>query len=137
MGRLSCALVLTPIGDAVAIAFRIGNPSERPVSLQHPIPFLNFELRAESDDGPIPIVQAAYDTGIAPREQVIPPHGEVRIDTPIRLRFDPNIAPSGGNDRRQWTLVAAPVPVRITARVRLVAETLECQESWAPEHSQS
>jgi hypothetical protein len=113
---LTCTLKLTPIdGGDVGMTFDLRNPGNQPVNLQYFQPFVEFSLTAQAQDGDVPLVQAHYDTGVQPISQTLGPGQSFQLETPIRLRFDPNVDPSGGNVLTRWTLRHAPVPVTLRA----------------------
>lgn len=134
METLACTLQLVPAGGReIGLAFELRNPGARAVTAQYFNPFLDFALTAHADDGEIPIVQPGYDTGQQPIAVTIPAGESIRIETPIRLRFDPDVPPSGGNVPTVWTLQHTPVPVLLRATLSLEGVTVgPCEARWVP-----
>jgi hypothetical protein len=134
METLACTLQLLPTGGSeIALAFEVRNAGGRPVTARYFRPYLDFELTATAADGPVPIVQPIHDTGLYPVEVTIEPGKTAHIETPIRLRFDPDVPPSGGDVPTVWTLRHAPVPVVLRAILRLDGATVgPCEAKWQP-----
>jgi hypothetical protein len=117
---LECALSVRPeAGGDIGLAFDIRNSGREPQELELSEPFLAFDLTAEAGHGPIPVVQPAYDVPVRPRAERIEPGRAVRIETPVTLRFDPDVPPSGGDVPTRWSLPSEPVPVRLRATIRV------------------
>ena len=133
-GPLTCTLDLTPAGGGeVGLAFGVGNPGSRPVTVQYYRPFIGFDLTADAADGRVPLVQPGYDVGVQPVTQTIGAGETVQIATPIRLRFDPQVAPSGGAEPTLWTLKHAPAPVHLQVTLRLSGATVApCSAQFDP-----
>ena len=56
-----------------------------------------------------------------------------RIETPIRLRFDPDVPPSGGDVPTRWTLQHDPVRVVLRATPHLEGAPVGlCEARWVP-----
>jgi hypothetical protein len=134
METLACTLQLVPTGgQEIGLAFELRNSGDRVVTAHSFTPFLDFVLTARADDGEIPIVQPGYDTGQQPIVMTIPAGESNRIATPIRLRFDPDVPPSGGDDPTIWTLQHAAVPVLLRATLSLEGATVSpCEARWVP-----
>ena len=132
--RLSCTIELTPAGGGeVALAFGLRNPGEQPVTVRYFRPFVGFALTARAEDGDVRIVQPAYDSGVQRVTATLAPGETVRLATPFRLRFDPNVPPSGGDVPTRWSLRHAPVPVVLRATLDLSGATVEpCETRWDP-----
>ena len=43
----------------------------------------------------------------------------MQLVTPIHLRFDPKVPPSGGDDPMVWSIRSAPVPVTLRATLAI------------------
>jgi len=65
------------------------------------------------------VVQPALDLGVYPKPIALAKGAVERLATPIRLRFDAGVAPSGGNDRMLWSIRSAPQPVRLRATLKV------------------
>ncbi len=119
---LTCDLELTPAlaGEEIGLAFQVHNTGDAPVELHYFVPFIGFDLEVMADDGPVSLVQPGYDTGVRPTTQTIPGGETAQVDTPIRLRFDPQVGPAGGAVPTVWSLrhVPAPIVVRATLKFR-------------------
>lgn len=119
--------------DDVGLAFRIRNASPERVVIRYLEPFLSFDLTAESDAGPVRIVRPAFDVAGRLATVAIEPGEEFRIWAPIRLRFDPEVDPSGGVDRTRWTLVTPATTVQLRAAARVHGASLPpCVVTLAP-----
>lgn len=130
---LNCEMETIPTADGAFIAFNLRNPENKTTTVQYFSPFSDFDLRAIAADGEVPLIQPTYDTGVQPMTLTIPAYESVRIDTPIQLRFDPNIGPSGGDVPTQWTLRCMPAPVLLLVKVRLNGATvLPCEAHFTP-----
>jgi len=116
----TCDLELTPdaANREIGMAFQVHNPGDSPIELRYFVPFIGFELTVTADDGPVQVVQPMYDTGVQARVVSIPGGGAARVETPIRLRFDPQIGPAGGDIPTIWTMRHAPTPITIRATLR-------------------
>jgi hypothetical protein len=122
---LRCELSLAPQTDGdIGVAFDVSNAGAEPVEIGFIHPFLGFELAVDSDDGPIPVVQPAYSVAGRAQTLTIAPGATERIETPVRLRFDPQVPPSGGDEPTRWSLAHEPVPVRLEATLRLDGRSL-------------
>lgn len=132
---LTCTLELTPIGPGgTGLAFLVTNPSQAPVEVHYFIPFIEFELSVETGGVQIPLIQPAYDTGVQPVRRVIAQGETIRIETPIKLVFDPDAPPYGGVIPTHWVLKHAPVPVDLTVTLQLGgAVAAPCQAHWDPQ----
>jgi len=132
--QLMCELDLTPRQGEVGLGFKLQNVTDSPITVQYFMPFADFELRAFTDEGqPIPIIQPAYDTGVQPVTVTLAAGETIRLATPIRLQFDPNMAPSGGDDATLWTLQHSPTPVRLQVSMHLGELEIEpCEARWEP-----
>src|SRR5690349_405025 len=136
---LTCTLQLAPAGHgAIGLAFLLANPGTEAVAVEYFQPFIDFELAVEAADGPIPVVQPAYESGAGPVAVTIAGGATARIETPIRLHFDPHIAPSGGDVPAVWTLRHAPVPVRVTVTLHLSgARVAPAEAAFDPQEPKS
>lgn len=133
-GMLHCHLVLTPgAGDETAIAFDVRNPGRQAVTIHYFEPYIDFDLTARAADGPVSVVQPGYDTRARPATLTLDPGQTARIRTPFRLRFDPSVAPSGGEVPTVLTLRHAPARVRLVATMRLEGATpAPCEVEFDP-----
>ncbi|RPI31383.1 MAG: hypothetical protein EHM70_11645 [Chloroflexota bacterium] len=133
-GLLDCKLEIAPkAGGLVALSFDLTNRGDQPISIRYFSPFLSFELEAFAGNEPIELVQPAYDTGVQAVKASIAPGESYRIQTPIRLRFDPAIPPSGGNDPKVWTLKHDPVPVTLRVTLHIGELTIgPCEARFDP-----
>jgi len=134
MESLACSLHLSPAGAGeTGLAFELRNTGDRPVTVQYFRPYVAFDLTARTDGTEIAIVQPAYDTGLQPVTVTIPAGESARIETPIRLRFDPDVPPSGGDVPTRWTLQHDPVPVVLRATPHLEGAPVGlCEARWVP-----
>jgi hypothetical protein len=132
--KLMCELDLTPRQSEAGMGFKLQNIADSPITVQYFMPFADFELRAFTDEGqPIPVIQPAYDTGVQPVSVTLAAGETIRLETPIRLQFDPNMAPSGGDDPTLWTLQHAPTPVRLQVTMQFGdLELAPCETRWEP-----
>jgi len=132
---LTCVLEIIPINPVeVGLAFLVSNPGNRPVEVHYLTPFIQFELSAKANRRKIPLIQPAYDTGAQLVRRVIAPGETIRIETPIKLVFDPQVPPSGGDIPTRWTLKQMPVSVDLSVTLRLGgASVAPCQASWVQE----
>jgi hypothetical protein len=132
--QLTCELDLIPRQSEVGLGFNLQNVADKPITFRYFMPFADFELKAFTDeDQPIPIIQPAYDTGVQPVSVTVAAGETIRIETPIRLQFDPNMAPAGGDDPTLWTLQHAPTPVRLQVTMHLgELEVAPCETRWEP-----
>jgi hypothetical protein len=123
---LHCEIKALAIGAGqITLAFQINNLNYKPVAVRYFTPFAAFELQVFAGGEKVPVVQPAYETGLQPVDAVIPAGGSIMISTPIRLRFDPQVGPSGGNNPLVWSLVHVQAPVLIRAVLHLAGLTLE------------
>jgi len=131
---LSCEIEVIPTsGSEASLAFNVRNPGSQPLNVQYFTPFTNFNLTAQADDGEVQLIQPAYETGVQPMMLTIAAGETVRIETPIQLRFDPNIDPSGGNVPTQWTLRHVPAPVLLQVTMQLNGANVEpCKVRFVP-----
>jgi hypothetical protein len=133
---LTCELeALSTFGGEIALSFHLRNPSDHPINIRYFKPFVGFDLSVYADDGQISIVQPAYDTGLQPISITLAAGETTQIDTPIRLRFDPNVKTSGGDVPTLWTLRHLPVPVLLRAIVQLSGATVTpCEVRFSPKN---
>jgi hypothetical protein len=131
---LKCELDLTPAaGGDITLAFQVQNPTRHSVEIHFFRPFVGFELTVKAADGPIPLIQPAYDVPVQPQTLTLAPGATTRIDTPIHLRFDPQVPPSGGDVPTRWSLAHAPVPIQVQATLQLTgAEVAPCEARFDP-----
>lgn len=117
---ISTAVDLVPDGEGWALRFVLRNSSSRELSAEIIEPFLQFELEVTARDGArLSLAQPAFDMQGRPRTLRLPAGGRVQLETPIRLRFDPAVAPSGGGDPMVWSIRAPRQPVRLRATFEL------------------
>jgi hypothetical protein len=131
---LNCTALLSARSDGeIGLAFELRNPGVQPVKLTYFQPYIQFDLVAEAADGQVPIVQPAYDTGVRPVNLTLDGGQTARIETPIYLRFDPNVAPSGGDQPKRWSLRHAPAQLTLRFTLRLNgAEVAPCEVRLNP-----
>ena len=132
--ELTCELRVTPTaaGD-IGLAFDVRNPGAEAVTVRYFRPFTGFELAVEAEDGPVAVIQPAYDTPVRPHSATIAPGAGIHIDTPIHLRFDPDAPPSGGDAPTRWSLAHAPAPVRLRATLQLMGVAVApCEARFDP-----
>jgi hypothetical protein len=92
-------------------------PSKTPA---RPIPFLQYELEVTTrDEARLSVAQPAFNVPGRPRALVLPAGATVQLQTPIRLRFDPDVPPSGGPDPMVWSIRGPRQPVRVRATFEL------------------
>ncbi len=71
---------------------------------------------------------------VQPDTMTIVPGATVRIETPVQLRFDPRVPPSGGDVSTRWSLPHVPVPVRVQAALQLTGVTVgSCEARFDPQ----
>jgi hypothetical protein len=131
----TCDLELIPdaTDHEIGLAFLVRNPGDSPLELRYFVPFIGFDLTVTADDGPVQVIQPAYDTGVQPRTESIRGGGAARLETPIKLRFDPQVGPAGGDIPTIWSMRHAPTP--ITVRVTLRFQNLvigPCERRFIP-----
>lgn len=131
--QLECQieLITTDAGD-IHLAFLVRNTGEEKVSFMYFEPFCDFELEVRSGELGLPLIQPLYDTGIRPVRVTLAEGIVKRIETPIYIRFDPDVGPAGGDEPTRWSIRHVPMPVVIEARVRLGDETLFCRVDYSP-----
>ena len=113
---VSTSLELVPVGDGWAVAFSLNNTTSHEVSGQIVEPFLGYQLEVATPDGTkLSIAQPAFNVIGRPRTLVLAAGATVRLETPIRLRFDPSVPPSGGPDRMVWSIRAPKQRVEVKA----------------------
>ena len=112
---LSSELEVAPKEDGeFALTFHLLNQGQNTIGVTYNVPFADFDLRVYAGNKEeVEVVQPAYDSAVQPVTVTIPVGGKVSIETPIRLRFDPQIGPAGGDIPTLWTLYHEPVPVRL------------------------
>jgi hypothetical protein len=132
---LTCTLEIIRINpDEIKLAFLVLNPGQQPVRIHYLTPFIQFELSALASGQRIPVIQPAYEVGAQPVRRDIAPAETIRIETPFKLVFDPQVSPSGGDNPTRWTLKHRPVAVDLTAELRLGgASVVPCQARWEQE----
>jgi hypothetical protein len=116
---LSATLELSPSGDDWSIAFTLRNPTDKAIDTETTEPFLDFALDVRAGDTKLPITQPALDIPVRDVTLHFAPGESKRLVTPIRLRFDPDVPPSGGHDRFVWSIESARVPVVVKATITL------------------
>lgn len=127
---ISTTLDLVPDNDSWALRFTLRNPSSRELSAQIIEPFLQYELEITARGGArLPLAQPAYNVQGRPRTLVLPAGGSVQLETPIRLRFDPVVPPSGGDDPMVWSIRAPRQPVRVQATLALTGHGTQVASS--------
>src|SRR5690242_18178515 len=95
--ELECGLELRPAPDGeIALAFEVRNPGDQPVEMRVFRPFFNFELTVQAEDGPVPVIQPPFNVRVQPETITVAPGETLRLATPIQLRFDTHVPPSGG-----------------------------------------
>lgn len=131
---LACKLEASPINaEKFALSFSVSNSSPQPAAVEYFEPYLDFDLKAYADGGEVQLIQPAYDVGVRPVKATIAPGETLRIETTIRLRFDPDVGPSGGDDPTLWTLRHVPAPVLLRAAMRLGGATVApCETRLVP-----
>jgi hypothetical protein len=135
--NLSCALALTPLPDGdIGLTFHIRNAGRELARISYYEPFTDFDLAVEATDGAVPLVQPHYDIPVRPVTRTLGVGQIVQLNTPIRLRFDPTVPPSGGTVSTRWSLRHAPAAVTIRATVRVNGATIApCETRYDPERS--
>jgi hypothetical protein len=117
---ISTALELVPDGERWSITFSLRNTGARELTAQIVEPFLQYELEVTTRDGArLSVAQPAFNVPGRPRALVLPAGATVQLQTPIRLRFDPNVPPSGGPDPMVWSIRGPRQPVRVRATFEL------------------
>lgn len=131
---LTCAVQLQALSEGeIGLAFELRNPGRQSVQLSYFQPFADFDLVAEAADGPVTVVQPAYDTGVSPVDVAVASGQSVRIATPIRLRFDSQVSPAGGDVPTRWSLQHAPAPLTLRFTLHLQgAEVAPCETRLDP-----
>ena len=131
---LGSHLLLLPDGaEGVGLCFVLVNPGTDPVTISYAQPFVAFSLHAEAEDGRVEVVQPAFSSGVRLRTETIEPAATVTINSPIRLVFDPHVAPHGGEVGTRWTLAHEPTRVRLTVTVQVDGATVPpCTAWWDP-----
>ena len=125
-------ILLRDQGEA-GLAFYLTNPADIEVTVKYFTPFIGFELSAFANGQVITLVQPAYETGVLPVQHTLAPGETMRIDTPIRLAFDPDVLPSGGDVPTRWTLKHTPTAVDLVVTLRLGgAIVVPGQGRWEP-----
>jgi len=128
-GPLRCRLV-TPsrARRVISFGFDIENTSDQAFHADIFEPFLDYRITATHavlhvGDAQIELREPALDVGLHARALDIPPHGTVRLVTPIVLKIDPSTALSHG-DPFVWTLVTDATTVRLEATITIASEAL-------------
>jgi hypothetical protein len=134
MATLDCTLHLSSAtGRETGLAFELRKSGGQAVTVEYYAPFFGFDLTARAADGDVPVVQPHFDIGVQPVSATIAPGTSVRIETPVRLRFAPNVDPSGGDDPMVWSLRHAPAPVVVRVTLHLDGATVNpCEARWQP-----
>lgn len=117
---VTTTLDLVPDGQSWGLAFSLSNNTSRDLTTHILEPFLQYEIEVVTRDGSkLPIAQPAFNVQGQPRSLVLPSGATVKIETPIRLRFDPGAPPSGGHDPMVWSIRSPQQPVRVQATLEL------------------
>jgi hypothetical protein len=120
MSTVACHLDATPAaGGIVGLALTLTNGGDRPVTLELPEPFTAFSLRAWVDgtEVSVAIPPTSLQLQVVPR--VLDPGRPLALAIPVYLRFAPGAQYDPGEDMFCWSLVAAPGPLELEARVSL------------------
>jgi len=117
---VSNALKLAADDRGWSITFVLQNTTTRELrgTVLEPVAAFNLEVRSESGEL-LPLAQPALDIPGQPRALVLAPGASVQLVTPIHLRFDPKVPPSGGDDPMVWSIRSAPVPVTLRATLAI------------------
>lgn len=127
---VSTSLQLAPNGPSWSLAFVLENTTAGEFRGQLYEPFVGFKLEVTSATGErLVLVEPSLDMPVRPRLLVLAPGAKERLQTPIRLRFDPAVPPSGGDDPRLWTIRSAPVPVRLRATLEITGMPLQVADA--------
>jgi hypothetical protein len=117
---VSTSLELTADGQDWTLAFSLRNDGPRELTTQIIEPFLQYEIAVATPGGSrLSVAQPAFNVAGRPRALVLPAGSTVRLDTPIRLRFDPAAPPSGGSDAMVWSIRSPKQPVRVQVTLDL------------------
>lgn len=128
---LNCEVEIIPNNQGdIALSFKVNNPSEQIIEIQYFQPFTDFVLKAYSNQSELSVIQPSYDTGIQPTNVTLASGETTRIETPIYLRFDPNVPPSGGDTPTQWTLLHVPTPVLLKFSLQFDGVDVETCEAY-------
>lgn len=128
---IDCALEPSLTGDGeIALSFLLRNSTGGPVEVRYLAPMVDFDLTASIDGVEVPVFQPASDIGLQPASMTVPPGHAVRIATPIRLRYEPDVQRSADEVQTRWILRHAPGPTLLRASVRLGDAFTGTCEAW-------
>lgn len=117
---LNCELDLMAIsGGDIGLSFKVHNPGVDTVTVIYFKPFVDFDLAVWAGKEPVRVVQPAYDVPVQPDTVPIAPGGTIRIDTPIKLRFDAHGEGVGLAEPTIWSLEHTPTPILLHANLHL------------------
>lgn len=113
-----------------SIAFVLHNTTtkEQRGTVLEPIAAFSLEIKSATGE-PLSLAQPALDIPGQPRVLVLAPGASAELATPIRLRFDPKVPPSGGDDPMLWSIRSAPVPVVIRATLTISGMAVSVAEA--------
>src|SRR5262249_34380609 len=112
---ITCRVELLPLRDepSAFIAFYLENQSPEPVVVHYFRPFVSFDVEASIKGRSIEIVTPALDIGVEPVSVALASGGTLRLDTPIRLVFNPRPGDSQEASPFEWCIAHEPTAVRL------------------------
>lgn len=117
---VSTQMEVNRIDAAWTLTFLLKNASTRDIEVTFMEPFVSFSVEAVGTGGDrLEVVQPGLNLPVRPARRTISPGATLRLDTPIQIRFDATVPPSGGNDPMLWSIRSRPVEVKLRATLRL------------------
>lgn len=131
---LACTLELSEHAPgALDLAFAITNTSDVEVALEAFHPFVDLALVVAMDGHAVPLVEPSAEDALEPVTHVVPAHGALRVVTPRKLVFDPDVPPGGRGDPDRIAIPrargAAVIEVTLDFRGRRVGP---CRATFTP-----
>lgn len=117
---VSTQMEIKQMDAAWSLAFLVKNASTRDVQVSFMEPFVGFGVEAVSLSGErLEVVQPGLNLAVRPARRTVSPGATFRLDTPIQIRFDATVPPSGGTDLMMWSIRSLPVAVKLRATLHL------------------
>lgn len=117
---ISTQMEVKRMDAAWALAFLLKNASTRDIQITFMEPFVELGIEAVGPSGErLEVVQPGLDLPVRPAQRTVAPGATLRLDTPIQVRFDATVPPSGGSDPMMWSIRSRPVVVKLRTTLHL------------------
>lgn len=128
---LRCVLEVAPSGSEYGLRFALRNEGAAEASLRYWLPTMPRELRVTRGGASVRVSEPALDLPVHAVQSALPRGAELRLPSPVRLRFG-GPAERAGTDAFLWTLEVAPGPAHLEALLEVSGATLSCHGELRP-----